>query len=508
FHLLLQMALTVLVMKGVLTDAGAVLGIGLFVVLAIYNMISFNLLLTHPEKFFFKKHSILVIITLLHIALDVNVYMYTKYGIEINTLIHFYLILVYIGLLTEGLVSLKSLKICLVAFVTTLLVLRNIDILLFLRLLHGGYLVIGFVPIYLIVRNWKKLKRDGTYSYAVLVTYAIIFLIFVSSAFWIHIPVRETNNLDGYCMMLLSETILLGFIFKGQKQKLEIQSKVISSAMVLPVLLWFLVIYLLTKDIYAALVIALSINMLLFMLKHYRTYQSLRKEEVEFLFEDAIKMAALESGFEKLYAERTTKFLHDEILQDIIVVNRGLKDQGETHNEFNQILTNTIGKIRQEINLYSPRLSQSKSLNESYYQLIQEIQSRYKSRGILFDFQCDEKLYLPHPYEEVIYTCLYEMVTNACKHSKGTYTLIQLEKRGGNVELKVTNEGDFMDEEELEMKKSTGLQLLQMDVQRYGGNLQMKSGENRESRESLVEFTIQIPIRRGKTYENFTNRRS
>lgn len=215
---------------------------------------------------------------------------------------------------------------------------------------------------------------------------------------------------------------------------------------------------------------------------------------------------------EDLYNERIISFLHDEILQYIIVSLRQVKEENIIENRKNiiNLLQETINKIRGEINLYKPKIKGGEYLCDTYITLIDDLKDRFKNDEILIDFNCYKSLDLVEPYASVIYKCIHEIVINIFKHSKGFYSEMNLHQSEDKIFLTSVNHGDYMDIEDNKNIKNVGLRILELEVKKLGGKIDIKMNPNNflEEGESSVSIGIEIPIKREVIYEDFINRRS
>ena len=66
----------------------------------------------------------------------------------------------------------------------------------------------------------------------------------------------------------------------------------------------------------------------------------------------------------------------------------------------------------------------------------------FRVSGGLSDFRCDESVAVPdNAFATHLYRIAQEAVSNVVKHAKATRILIQLDRKGGFIELKVTDDG-------------------------------------------------------------------
>ena len=129
---------------------------------------------------------------------------------------------------------------------------------------------------------------------------------------------------------------------------------------------------------------------------------------------------------------------------------------------------------------------------------------------ILVDFVCDDKLFLSPPYDLVIYRMIHELVTNIFKHSKGEYSVIELEVNNNIIVLNVTNYGDYLENKHMLNTDSRGLKIIKRETDRFGGTFKINSFIDSDIlidkdilEDSIVNIKIEIPLKGAITYEHF-----
>jgi len=102
----------------------------------------------------------------------------------------------------------------------------------------------------------------------------------------------------------------------------------------------------------------------------------------------------------------------------------------------------------------------------------------YLNNNMLIEFECDRNLDLPSPYAELIYKCINELLINALKHSKGYSTDIILKTVSDKINLKITNYGDYLEDEEKIVDGNIGLNILRLNLREYGGKFDFYFSKN------------------------------
>lgn len=206
------------------------------------------------------------------------------------------------------------------------------------------------------------------------------------------------------------------------------------------------------------------------------------------------------------FERRSLSFLHDDILQDIILSKKFLEDEKNMSKSL-EIHKGLIKKIRLKINLIEPAFREGISHYEIYRDLINSLKEMYQDDKLL-EFYCDKNIFLPSPYDKVIYKFIHEMVTNFYKHSKGYFSELRLEIEGGIIFLTIKNFEDYLDEDFNKINHS-GMSFMEETLNIYGGDLILKDKIEKDLKDqAYVEFIIKLPIQEEIVNENFINRRS
>ncbi|WP_144015215.1 hypothetical protein [Peptoniphilus porci] len=213
------------------------------------------------------------------------------------------------------------------------------------------------------------------------------------------------------------------------------------------------------------------------------------------------KMAKeLSENFER----RNISFLHDDILQDIILSKKFLEEATKNIDKSLEIHHILIKKIRFKINLIDPVFRDGINHYEIYSELINSLKEMY-AKDKFIEFYCDKNIFLPKPYEKIIYKFIHEMVTNFYKHSKGYFSDLILEIKDGIIFLTIKNFGDYLDED-FNKINHLGIRFIEESLDIYGGDLMLKDNDSKG--QNYVKFIIELPIQEEIVNENFINRRS
>lgn len=209
-----------------------------------------------------------------------------------------------------------------------------------------------------------------------------------------------------------------------------------------------------------------------------------------------------------IYERDSISFLHDDILQDIIISQNLLKNNSESLNNITKSLKihrNLINKIRTKINLLEPIKVDSISLYNKYLQLVNALQDIYETDKHI-EFYSDKNIYIPIPYDRLVYRFMHELVINFLKHSKGYFSEIHLSIENSLINLHIENFGDYLDEDYAKLN-SIGLKLIKNTLNIYNGNLCIHDNETKNVNDGSLIFSIELPIMEEVVNENFINRR-
>ena len=489
------------------------LNILLLIILYLENAMNYHLLLINKRKKFAEQGSFISIISSIYILTNM---LALRYFNNWNIYIFYYVLLMvvevyYIKLYSEGLIYVSKYYKLIAAYTLLMYASKLFSYNLFITIFQGGYFFIGIFPIYIIRKNKEKLNNFGYYSYKSLFLMALIFFTILIIQFFLPIINFSKTNIDIYIIIVSLETIKLCLEFMCLKAKdYLIMKKYGISYLIFWFVFFTVASFILSKDIFIALIFSMGTLLLAHMVNRLKFIE--KNKDIIDPIDVSFKMNELINKQENLYIERTISFLHDEILQYIIVALRRLKEDNflENREDIINLLQETINVTRGEINLYKPKFRQGENIYEAYVALIKDLQDRFNNYEILIDFNCEKTLELVEPYASVLYKCLHEIVINIFKHSKGYYSEICLYQRDNKIFLTTVNHGDYMHVESNNKVKNVGLKLLDFEVKKLGGKIDIKMDVNNliESEESKVSINIEMPMKRKVIHENFISRRS
>ncbi len=388
------------------------------------------------------------------------------------------------------------------------------------------FFIIGAYPMIFFVFNYKKIRNYGNHLTPTLLLLAIINVIFLSWSIIFNVSNSGIYNYDFYIYLNIIEFFLsylilsaLGFfkLLKGKKINLKIN---------ILIGCFFIIgyLYLVGEEIVLGIFSILSFGIILKQGQLLNQYIRLTASKSNYivddrrrndLFEGLLESVIADFNKEELYKEQVADFLHDEILQDVIYISRELNDNYkiDADDRVLKTVSKIINKTRGQISLYKPYINYKISLADNYYNLIKSLKNRFGTDRILIDFICDDQLFLSSPYDLVIYRIIHELVTNVFKHSKGDYSVIELEAKNNRIILNLTNHGDYLDNKSILNTESLGLKIIKRETDRFGGSFKVSTSMDSDTsidkdifENSKVNISIEIPIKGEITYEHFINR--
>ncbi|MBW4829511.1 MAG: hypothetical protein KZY61_01645 [Clostridiaceae bacterium] len=388
------------------------------------------------------------------------------------------------------------------------------------------FLIVTIYPLIFLIYNYKRIKSYGNHLFPMFLIITLVNIIFISLGFLAAESQNGMNNYDFYIYLNLIELFLsylilsaLGFweLIKSKKYKMNWQ-------ILFGCIFIMGYIYCGKENLELSIFSIFSFFVILKqsqLLDHYiklvinKSNGMKNRLEVSNLFKNIIEKNISDFKKEELHKEQVADFLHDEILQDVIYIKKELLDSYKisVNDNIFKVANKMINTTRGQISLYKPHINYDISLAENYYNLIKSLKNRFGIDNILVDFVCDDKLFLSSPYDLVVYRMIHELVTNIFKHSKGEYSVVELEVDNNVINLSVINYGDYLENGFIMNTDNRGLKIIEREIDRFNGTLDINSSIDSDILvsedkidESIVNITIKIPIKGEMTYENFINR--
>lgn len=480
----------------------------IIVFFAFADQIIFYICLKERGRQYFKRGNISFLMPVFYFLLEPVIYLYIR---DIYLLRYFFLYLFvasYMEILLEGRRNLTPLRLFAWAYFFGIFLLERVygfDA----RYLYVASMVIlcGFPTVFYLT-NLKDIHRHTLYSSKIIPMMSLFLMVYL---IFYHLKggVLQSSQVFGEMAMILPLiAVLILFMIKGSKPdgKQVVFLVKIHGTTFLIAFISILLVKVNLADYKGSAIQGLQLGFIFLMIRSYGIYFDLIKKKPG-AFREIGKESRLLEEYDQLYIQKTNRFLHDDVLQDIILAQK-LTQRSELFDEKERIetvLKNSIRTIREEINLNDPLLDYGDSLSDHYYGLINELRAKYHNKEILIDFNCPEDLVLPAPYDRTIYKIIGELVSNLFKHSRGSYSAMDLRGGKGAVRLHMKNIGDSLKTENDE-GNHMGLKLITMEVRKLGGEFTFS--EEKEGEEPVLAFYVDIPISKERIYEDFINRRS
>ena len=132
------------------------------------------------------------------------------------------------------------------------------------------------------------------------------------------------------------------------------------------------------------------------------------------------------------------------------------------------------------------------------------LEQKYGNGEIKILFNCKKDLFLVDPYQLVVYRMLKELVTNAIKHSKCSQITVALKQESENIELKVSDNGIGLEENEYRKYGSNqhkGLNSIYEQLFLLNGKMTISNNDP-----TGLCVRVQIPMKGDDSYQYFINR--
>ena len=376
------------------------------------------------------------------------------------------------------------------------------------------FLIINIYPMIFLISNYKKIRNYGKHLIPTLLLLSLINNIYL---LWLVFSQSDSGryNYDFHIYLNLIEVFLSYLVLSALGFWKLVKGKKIETKINIGIGCIFIIgyLYLGREQITVSILSILSFAVILKQCQLLDHYIKLTGSKANYIGDDTRRNDLLGhvlenniSDFKKeeLYKEQVADFLHDEVLQDVIYLKRELSDNYKIPVDDNvlKIVDKIINRTRGQISLYKPYINYKISLADNYYDLIKSLKNRFGMNNILIDFICDDKLFLSSPYDLVIYRMIHELVTNIFKHSKGKYSVIELEVKNNMIILNVTNYGDYLESGPMTNMDSRGLKIIKRETDRFGGTFKISSFIDSDIlidkdilENSVVNIKIEIPIR-------------
>jgi signal transduction histidine kinase len=229
--------------------------------------------------------------------------------------------------------------------------------------------------------------------------------------------------------------------------------------------------------------IALIAGLLALTVFGYLFYNRYRLRQKQILNEALIReqQLGLSAVIEAQEAERKriAKDLHDGIAQELVAMKMGFeqfkdKEDSEQYNTLMKSLDDACTEVRNISHVMSPPMLENKGLPGSLEMLLRNslglagIKHQFENLGV--NERVDEKI------EIGIYRIAQELINNIIKHAKASNVIVQLQKMGTQLILRVEDNGEGFDFESAKYKGSMGLLNILSRVRTLNGTFASEPG--------------------------------
>jgi len=191
--------------------------------------------------------------------------------------------------------------------------------------------------------------------------------------------------------------------------------------------------------------------------------------------------------------KRIAKDLHDGIAQELVVLKLGFEqfrdnEHSEKYNGLMSSLDDACTEVRNISHVMSPPILENKGLPGSLEMLLRNslgmtgISHQFENLGV--NQRLDEKI------EIGIYRIAQELINNIIKHAKASNVIVQLQKMGTQLILRIEDNGEGYDFESAKYKGSMGLLNILSRVRILNGSFVAEPGDSKGTI-SLVRIPVQ-----------------
>ncbi len=280
--------------------------------------------------------------------------------------------------------------------------------------------------------------------------------------------------------------------------------------------LYFSYVALINEDIYSLIINNedASIKLVKKAIDGYKAKEKSRNQLAKFLHDDILQdIIFTKNKIENIYDELNILFDNNtestsydsnwELIKNTIYIDNLKTD----YLEINESIDKVISNIRNNILLYNPMLENSEDAEKDIYELLLSLTKRFKTPNKHVELIIDLNNDINYPLSSFIYRIAHELLSNSLKHSKGNNITLLILVRYDKVYINIANFGDQFFDINSFNPGHYGLAILKEDIFSFGGNITSKKnldefpgeyilknnpGESSECTNILVTLPVKI----------------
>lgn len=204
--------------------------------------------------------------------------------------------------------------------------------------IHGDLFYLLFVSLLFFLVKKNEIQGRGLYSYRIMVSTAVFLVLYLWGSFYLSSLWNYFENFEEFYIMAVLAAVLIYLLIKACRLSIKAFVPFFKEwAKFCSVL--FLILFIVNgfpRDFTEIFFLSLYLSAFFVMVSNYFNYRDLSREEIGNLLSRGRENLLLDK-YARLYSEKNTRFLHDMILQDIILVQK-LVQKAPSFSERDQIL--------------------------------------------------------------------------------------------------------------------------------------------------------------------------
>jgi signal transduction histidine kinase len=219
-------------------------------------------------------------------------------------------------------------------------------------------------------------------------------------------------------------------------------------------------------------------------------------------YQNQLRELALElSLIEQRERRQMATYLHDNVGQALALLKIKLGSLKEFVNfpesysifgEIINLIEKTIQETRSLTFELSPPILYELGFEAAVEWLVEQFQEHH---GIPCSFEND---FQPKPLDENVRVALFqgvrELLLNVAKHAAASKSKVSIQRDGGNINVKVEDDGIGFETSKIDSQKGFGLFNIRERLSHFGGHLQIESGPRGGTRITIV-MPLVMPLK-------------